>query len=426
MTVPMPAAPNTAADELSALAATHGRFAPDGNVFVTTDAGEVNVGQYAAGTPEEGFAFFIRKYVDLRIEIDLTLTRLRDGRANVDAASSLITRIRSEIDTPKMVGDFKVLEAKAKELEAAIESRKAVIAEQKAKARAEALLKREAMVDEAEKLANSTSWKATGDRFKALLDEWKAAPRSDRAKEQELWKRFSAARSTFDKARRTHFAKLDADRNASKSVKSLIIDKAEQLASSTDWNNTANTFRDLMNQWKNAPRGTRSDEDALWKRFRAAQDAFFEARTKALAERDVEFKENLVRKEALAAEAEALLPIVDVKAFKQALRSIQERWEKIGHVPRNDKDRVEGRLRKVEEALRNHEKEQWRRSDPQARDRATGIVEQFRNSLASLEKDLEKATSAGDARKSADLEARIATTKTLLAAAENAASEFTK
>lgn len=426
MTVPTPAAPTTTAEELSSLAATHGRFAPDGNVFVTTDSGEVNVGQYAAGTPEEGFAFFIRKYVDLRIEIDLTLTRLRDGRANLDAANSLITRIRSEIATPKMVGDFKVLEAKAKELEAAVESRKAVVAEQKAKARAEALVKREAMVAEAEKLANSTSWKSTGDRFKALLDEWKAAPRSDRAKEQELWKRFSAARSTFDKARRTHFAKLDAERGASKSIKGAIIEKAEQLATSTDWNNTANTFRDLMNQWKNAPRGTRSDEDAMWKRFRAAQQTFFDARTAAMAVRDEEFKGNLERKEALAAEAEALLPITDAKQFKQALRSIQERWEKVGHVPRNDKDRIEGRLRKVEEALRNHEKEQWRRSDPEARDRASGIVEQFRNSLAGLEKDLDKAKAANDARKIADLEGRIATTKTLLGAAESAASEFTK
>ena len=426
MTIPTPAQPTTAADELHALAATHGRFAPDGNVFVTTPAGEVNVGQYAAGTPEEGFAFFIRKYVDLRIEIDLTLTRLRDGRANIDGATALITRIREEVATPKMVGDFKVLEAKAKELEAAIESRKAVIAEQKAKARAEALVKREAMVAEAEKLANSTSWKATGDRFKALLEEWKAAPRSDRAKEQELWKRFSTARSVFDKARRTHFAKLDADRGASKSIKNAIIEKAEALATSTDWNNTANTFRDLMTQWKNAPRGTRTDEDALWKRFRAAQETFFDARTQALAQRDVEFKANLEAKEALAAEAEALLPITDVKAFKQGLRAIQERWEKIGHVPRNDKDRIEGRLRKVEEALRAHEKEQWRRSDPQARDRASGIVEQFRNSLATLEKDLEKAKAASDARKISDLESRIATTKSLLDAAESAASEFTK
>ena len=113
MTVPTPAAPLTTADELSALAATHGRYAPDGTVYVRIESGEVSVGQYAAGTPEEGFAFFIRKYVDLRIEIDLALTRLRDGRANIDTATALIARIREEIATPKMVGDFKMVKLAA-------------------------------------------------------------------------------------------------------------------------------------------------------------------------------------------------------------------------------------------------------------------------------------------------------------------------
>lgn len=433
MTVPTPNAtdskPETPAQELAALAATHGRFTDDGTVYVTTSNGEVSVGQYAAGTPSEGFSFFIRKYVDLRIEIDLALTRLREGRANADTAELLIKRINEEIATPKMVGDFRVLEAKAKELTAAAESRKAVVAEQKAKARAESIAKRESIVVEAEILAGSTQWKITGDRFKDLLDQWKALPRADRSREQDLWKRFSAARSTFDKARRTHFAKLDAERGTAKSVKNDLVAQAEALASSTDWNSTAQAYRDLMTKWKSAPRGARNDEDALWTRFRAAQDTFFAARNTAMETREVEFKENLAKKEVLAAEAEALLPITDstdIKAFKTALRSIQDRWEKIGHVPRNDKDRIDARLRKVEEALRQHDKEQWRRSDPGARDRASGIVAQFRSSLASLEADHAAAVAAGNTRKASDIENRMVSTKALLAAAEAAASEFTQ
>jgi hypothetical protein len=413
--------------ELMMTAATYGRVTEDGTVFVRTAEGEVSVGQYAAGTPAEGLAFFVRKYVDLRVEIDLTLTRLRDGRASTESATTLITRITEELATPKVVGDLAVLGAKSDELAAALETRKAVAAEQKARAKAEALAKREALVIEAESLAGSQQWKSTGDRFKSLLDEWKTLPRADRAKEQDLWKRFSTARSTFDKARRTHFAKLDAERSAAKGAKSAIIEQAEALATSTDWVRTAQTYRDLMAQWKAAPRGSRSDEDAMWARFRAAQDAFFTARTAALEIRDAELKENLLAKEALAAEAEALLPITDrtdMKAFSSALRAIQQRWERIGHVPRADKDRIDGRLRKVEDALKHHEQDKWRRSDPGARDRASGIVTQFRASLESLEAEHAKAVAKGDAVKAAALADRISSTKDLLAAAESTASEF--
>jgi hypothetical protein len=413
--------------ELAATAATYGRVTEDGTVFVRTSAGEVSVGQYAAGTPAEGLAFFVRKYVDLRVEIDLALTRLRDGRASTQAVAALLARITEELATPKVVGDLTVLAAKSHELEAAVETRKAMDAERKARQRAESLGRREAIVIEAESLGGSTQWKSTGDRFKVLLDEWKALPRADRAKEQELWKRFSNARSAFDKARRTHFAKLDAERSAAKSVKGSIIEQAEALATSTDWVRTAQTYRDLMTQWKAAPRGSRADEDALWSRFRAAQDTFFAARTTALAARDSEFTANLEAKEALLVEAEALLPITDatdIKAFTSALRSIQSRWERIGHVPRGDKERIDGRLKAVENALRKHEQDSWRRSDPGARDRASGIVEQFRTSLAALEASHAKALTAGESAKATALAERIASTKELLAAAENAASEF--
>ena len=161
----------------------------------------------------------------------------------------------------------------------------------------------------------------------------------------------------------------------------------------------------------------------MWTRFRAAQDAFFAARNAALGQRDAGFAENLAAKDALLAEAEAI-DTADLKGAKAALRSIQERWEKIGHVPRGDKERIEGRLRKVEDAVRNGEQEQWRRSNPESRARASATVEQFSASLEKLEKQHAAALTAGDTRKATDLEGRIATTKARLDAAEKAAAEF--
>ncbi len=179
-----------------------------------------------------------------------------------------------------------------------------------------------------------------------------------------------------------------------------------------------------MDRWKAAPRAGRADEDKLWARFRAAQDAFFAARNGAQSERDDDQRANLAAKEALAVEAEALLPITNLGAAKAALRSIGERWNAIGHVPRADRDKVEGRLRKVEDAARRFEDDQWRRTDPAKRALAESTVETFRASLAKLEAEAAAARDSGNARKANDLEGRISTTQMLLAAAENSLAEY--
>lgn len=398
--------------------ATFGRVEPDGTVFVRTPAGEVSVGQYTIGTPEEGLAFFMRKYDDLIAEITLAKQRLADGKANPEGITQLIARIRAEVTTPKMVGDFAALEAAAGELEAANAAKAAERQAQKAAQRAEALAKREVLVVEAEGLANSTQWKSTGDRFKAILDEWKALPHADRNSEQALWKRFSHARTQFDKARRAHFAARDAAATESRSIRTAIVEEAEALAASTDWVATMNKFRSLMDRWKAAPRGSRKDDDAMWERFRTAQQAFYDARNADLAVRDESLKGNLEVKLALVAEAEALLPITDLAAAKKALRSISERWEAAGHVPRADKDKVEGRLRKVESAVRELEQEEWRRTDPARKAFANDTASTFRAGVERAEKELADARATGNAKKISDLEARLASAKALLEAAE--------
>ncbi|MEZ5116925.1 MAG: DUF349 domain-containing protein [Candidatus Nanopelagicales bacterium] len=404
-----------------------GRVAEDGTVYVRDrDGAETVVGQWAAGTPEEGLAFFARKFDDLAVEVDLAERRLGEGKSNPEQAAQVAAKVREALAEPAYVGDVAGLLERCDALDALVAQRRAEVAAERAKAKAEALAAREAIVVEAESLADSTQWKATGDRFRALLDAWKASPRVDRGKEQELWKRFSHARSTFDKHRRQHFAQLDSQRKEAVAVKDQIVAEAEAMAGSTDWGETARAYRALMDRWKASPRASRQDEERLWQRFRAAQDTFFGARNEAFDKKDASLRENLVVKEQLLAEAEALLPLTDLRAAKATLRSIEERWEKAGHVPRGDRDRVEGRLRKVEDAVRNAEQDEWRRTNPEARARAEATVEQFSASVAKLEKQLAAAQAAGDARKVADAERSLESTRSLLAAAESALADFTR
>ena len=156
-----------------------------------------------------------------------------------------------------------------------------------------------------------------------------------------------------------------------------------------------------------AGRTARRQDDALWERFHAAQQVFFKARQEKDAKENAELTANLKVKEELAAQAEALLPIKDIKAAKRALRPIQDRWEAVGYVPRNAMRRIEGRMRAVEEAIREAERNEWRRTDPETKARAEGLAGQLEASIADLEAKLEKAKAEGKAKAIAEHEAAL-------------------
>ena len=405
-----------------------GRVDETGNVFVRTGDGERQVGSWQAGSPDEALAYYTRKFENLKVEIDLLGRRVTgEGGASTDPdeAATAITRLRETVAAADVVGDLASLGTRLDELDAALAARRDELVAIKFAAKQEARAKREAVVVEAESLAESTSWKSSGDRFRTLLDEWKAAPRIDRPTEQTLWKRFSSARTAFDRRRRAHFAELGSQRDAAKTVKEALATEAESLATSTAWGPTAARFRAMMTEWKAAGRAGRADDDALWQRFRTAQDAFFGARNTDQAARDIELRANLEVKEGLAKEAEALFPASDHKAARASLRSIHDRWEATGHVPRGDRDRVEARLRAVDDAVRAAEEAQWERSNPEARARADDTATALRDSIAKLEKQLAKAEAAGDQRKADEARAAIAARHEWLAEAERALTEFT-
>ncbi|MEI7777946.1 MAG: DUF349 domain-containing protein [Actinomycetes bacterium] len=402
-----------------------GRVDAEGVVFVRLPSGtEHRVGQWAAGEPAAGLAFFQRRFDDLAAEVELAIRRLADGKSNADSAHQTSAKVRAALVEPSCVGDIAALLLRLDALDDLVRTQRVAATEAKKAAKAAAVAERVAIVDEAERLSTSTQWKSTGERYKELLTDWQAKPHGERNTEQELWKRFSNARSAFDKARRTHFATVDIVRAEAKLAKTSLLKRAEELSESTDWTSTATAFRDLMAEWKIAPRGNRVEEDRYWATFRDAQEKFFAARSAALDVRDADLKGNLATKEALATEAEALLPVKDAEASKAALRRIQERWEKAGHVPRNDKERIDARLRRVEEAVRNSEQDRWRRSNPEAGARARSTVELFLGSVLKLEKALAAAQASNDSKSIDQAQADLAAQRGLLAAAEAAAEEF--
>lgn len=407
-----------------------GKVDQDGTVSVLEAGGERVVGQYPDVSTEEALSLYIRRFLDLKAQVQLFAARLETLSArDLDAS---LAKLDEALKEPAAVGDLDSLRATVEELRGAVTERKKALAKQREEARKKALAERTKIVERAEEIAatdpKSMQWRPQGDRLRSLLDEWKAAQRTgariDKPTEDELWKRFSTARSTFDRNRRQFFADLDRKHGEAKAVKEKLIERAEALQHSTDWGPTSAAYRQLMDEWKAAGRASRKDDDALWARFRAAQDVFFQARQSQNEALDAEYAENLKVKLALLERAEALLPIKDIDKAKSALREIQDAWEDAGRVPRGDVKSVEGRLRAVEQAVRNAEDAEWSRTNPQLQERAEGAAAQLHAAIAGLEEDLKKAEASGDTRKITRareaLEARRAWLAQVLKAAEDA------
>jgi len=404
-----------------------GRVENDGTVLVKMpDGSEKQVGQWAAGDPNDGLAFYIRKYHEIENELSLALQRLKEGKGNADAVFKLIERVKTSLETPNFVGDLNILSSKIEELQVLAAVKKAEFSAAKAIAKEKAMEKRKQLVEEAEKLINSKQWKVTTQRFKEIVEEWKKLPHGAKSEEQALWKRFSAARSAFDKTRRQYFSTLESGRKEASKIKSEIVSQAKAIADSKEWNETANKFRNLMAKWKSAPILERKEEQKLWKEFKLAQDVFFAARTAALSVLDEEHSKNLEAKKVLAEKAEKILPITDIKSARQALKPIQEEWSKIGHVSRKDKDKIEARLKAVEEAIRNAEKNELNRTDPAKSARAQSTMELIEAKLIKTEKERESALSSGDTKKAEKLALTIESQKMLLEATKTALADFTR
>jgi len=388
-----------------------GRIDADGTVYVRTAAGERPIGSWQAGTPEEGLAYYQRRYDDLAAEVAVLEARV--STADPKQVSAAVTKLRAALPEASALGDLDSLDTRLAAVLDKCEQRFAEKAEQRAAAAVAAADSKRALVTEAERLAASEDWRVTGDRFRAIVEEWKAVRGVDRKTDSELWEKFSNARREFDRRRRTHFAELEKTREAAADTKRRLVAYAPKLGDSIELVATARRFRDLMTEWKAAGRASREVDDELWGQFKAAQDSFFARRSESLSARDAEMRTNAEAKEALLAEAESLDPSSDLEGARKRLRSIHDRWEKIGKVPRESMGVLEDRLAAVERKVR----------DAGTTGRTVTVTEspliiRLLESVQKLEARLERARAAGDDKLVAETEATLTTQREWLSQAQ--------
>jgi Domain of Unknown Function (DUF349) len=394
-----------------------GRVDADGTVWVKTADGERSVGSWQAGSPDAGLAHYHRRYEDLATEVGLLVTRLDSGAGDPRATLGQAKTLRETLPTAAVVGDLDALDRQLGELEVSASSKIEEANAARAAAKVASTAAKEKLVIEAEELAQSSQWKSAGDRLRSIVDEWKAIRGVDRKTDEALWKRFAAARDAFAQRRGAHFASLDQQRSLARARKEELVAEAESLSDSTDWGPTASRLKSLMTEWKAAGRASKDAEDQLWTKFRAAQDRFFTRRSEVFSERDAEQAANQRAKEELIAEAEKIDPS-NLKSAQGRLRELQDRYDAIGHVPRDAMRGLDSRMRAAEQKVRDAADSDWRRGSAHS----NPLLDQLREAVHKAESQLAKAQAAGNDRKVADAEANLAARREWLAEAERSVS----
>ena len=398
-----------------------GRVDDDRTVYVREGDGERAVGSFPDGTPEEALAYFERKFSDLAGQITLLEARIARGTADASAAET-VAKLQEQLVEPAAVGDLAALRARVEKLSGKTAELSEKQQAERDAARQEAVSKREAIVAEAERLAAqpeaSIRWKDTSQAFEQLFTDWQSSqrtgPQIPKSQADALWKRFRSARQTFDSARRSHFAQMDANNKDVKQRKERIIAAAEALAPRGIEGIPA--YRGLLDDWKAAGRASRKLDDQLWARFKAAGDLLYAAKAEEAAQSNEEQNANLAAKQQLLDEAAPIAEERDHAKARKLITAIQLKWDEIGRVPREALRDVEGRLRKIEDHVKQLEDEHWRKTNPETKARSEGLRGQLEASIAELESELATAQAGGNAKAVQEAESALATQRSWLAA----------
>lgn len=373
-------------------------------MFVVESDGERMVGQFPDGTPDEALGYFERKFTELAGQVTLLEQRIARGSAAADVAKT-VSALRANIAGANAVGDLASLTRRLEALGGTVgEIVEKQSAEQRAAVQA-AVIERAAMVAEAEALAAQdpakTQWKQTSATLDDIFARWQAhqhdGPRLPKNEANELWKRFRTARTTVESHRKAFFAELDNVHKDARARKQQLVEQAEALLPKGADGIPA--YRPLLDAWKEAGRAGKRFDDALWARFKAAGDALYGAKAEVDARDDAEFQANYEQKLALLAEAEPIASERNRVAAKDALVSVQRRWDEIGKVPRDKVKVLEDRLRRIETAVRKLDEDHWERTNPERKARSEGMASQLQAAIDKLERELADATKAGDRTK---------------------------
>lgn len=188
-------------------------------------------------------------------------------------------------------------------------------------------------------------WQEGTDQMSDLLKMWKTIGRAPQKENDTIWEKFKISLDAFFATKKDFFNQLKDRQLNNYNQKLALVKQAEALKDSTEWKSTTRDLIDLQKQWKEIGPVPKKHSDKIWKRFRAACDDFFNAKSEFFADVTEKEKENLIVKEAILTELQALEISENKNENLEKLKQFQRRWMDAGHVPMKDKDRVQQAFR---------------------------------------------------------------------------------
>ena len=393
-----------------------GRVEADGSVQVREDDGWRLVGSYPDASAEEALAYFQRKFTDLEARVSLAEQRVKAGAPSKDVEKQL-NGLTKELIEPAVVGDIVALRTRVAAALTSVPALKETQNKESEAAVAEALAHREKIVADMEALAatdpTKIRWKATTTTITELFEAWQThqqtGPRLPKKTADALWARFRQARGGLEKARRSYFQTLDEQSKEAKAAKRALIVQAEALASKGS--DGISAYRALLDKWKVAPRASRSVEDSLWAKFKAAGDALYAQKALQEQKDDEANAGNLETKLAVLKEFADILTLSDRDKASARHRLFHDKFTAIGPVPKKSQRQVDDQAKKFDQHIKKLNEDHWQKNDPEKQARSQSMTDQLHKAIADLERDL---VSANSGSKKA-MEEELATKKAWLA-----------
>ena len=317
----------------------------------------------------ESYQFFVEKFYDY-VKINNELRDL-DLKKNLEIKNSLCEKAEVLIDEPNVVEAFKRLQKlheewrelgpvpkelreeiweKFKKSTSSINKRQQEFFERLKDDQKKNLEMKDELCEKAEALANivdseNKDWNALSKQIEQLQNDWKAIGFASKRENQKIYDRFRAACDKFYNAKREFYSKFKVMMQDNLDKKIGLCEQAEALRESNDWKKTTDLLINLQKKWKEIGPVARKQSDLVWKRFRAACDAFFESKSKHFSSVDESYEENLKKKFDLIQEIMDYKPDTKVAENVEAFKDFQARWSEIGFVPIKEKERVQAAYR---------------------------------------------------------------------------------
>lgn len=202
-----------------------------------------------------------------------------------------------------------------------------------------------------EELNSVNAWQKKSDELSELLKVWKTVGSASLKQNEELWARFKQSMDTFFAKKKVFFDALKDQQTENFNRKVQLCVEAESLQESTEWKKATEQLKKLQEEWKTIGPVPKKRSEKVWKRFRAACDAFFTRKSEHFSGIKGEEEANLKAKQELIGEMNAFEIKADRAENIEAIKAFQRRWFEIGHVPSKAKDAVNAEYKKAVDAL---------------------------------------------------------------------------